>query len=289
MSNVLPQTDPFYPGIDNAFEGPLPPAHQSRQASQGDVHWKIATIEKKDTKFQNFTLRGQMPVTEEGITMSMNQVIPEAASAGQFHPFIQWLRGELNMINIPVLFYSRDNVEDIKSMFVTARRLMMDMGYGRIPICRFTYGDIISVKCLVKGFGEVRFGRPKTTGQAKRIDFSLTLARYIPYDLADGDTFSNVVHESRMQVVSDERRMYEFLARYEWGTDAALYGDRLRKRNRAEPFAVPDGEATKVPSGKIILNETVTPEYHGFNMDREVVSEMINDKFTARNTRVLVV
>ena len=289
MAGVLPQTDPFYSGIDDAFEGPIPPASQSRQSSQGDVHWKVQTIEKSDTKFQNFTLRGQMPVPDEGITMSLNQVIPEAASAGQFHPFIQWLRGELEMINVPVLFYSRDNVEDIKSMFVTARRLMMDMGYHRPPVCRFTYGDTISVKCLVKGFGEVRFGRPKENGKARRIEFTMTLARYIPYDLADSSTFNNVTHESRMQVVSGERRMYEGLSRYEWGTDAALYGDRLRKRNRANPFAVPDGETTKVPSGNVILNERVTPEYHGFDMDKEVVSEMINGRFSARNDRVLIV
>jgi hypothetical protein len=300
--NTLPSNDPFYNGLsdgdpfaDGVDDIPdnFPGLNQATKVTrQGDVHWKLETIENKDSNFQNFKLQGQFPVGDEGIGYTVNAVVPEAASAGMFHPFIQWVRGQLEVVTLPVLFYSRDTTENITYFFQQAKRLMEDMGYGRPPLIKFTYGSILSLKVLVRGFGEVKIARPKPDGSARRIDFTVTMARYNPYDVSVANSSADLpgrFHESKMVQVSGERRMYEVIARREFGPDASIYGDRLRKRNRAEPFAVSDGGLTKVPSSRIILAEFVTPEYHGFNDGNEDTAKMIQAKFSARNARTLVV
>ncbi len=301
-ANTLPSSDPFYNGLGDSdpFQQGLddipdtfPGLNTGTKVShQGDVHWKITTLENKDSTFQNFVLKGQFPVEDEGIGYTVNAVVPEAASAGIFHPFIQWVRGQLEVVTLPVLFYSRDTSENILYFFEQAKRLMEDMGYGRPPLCKFTYGNILSLKVLIRGFGEVKIARPKTDGSARKIDFTITMARYNPYDVSVANSSADLpgrFHESKMIVVSGERRMYELIAKREYGPGNAIFGDRLRKRNRSEPFAVSDGGKAKVPSARVILPEYVQPEFHGFNVGNEATAKMIQSKFSARNSRILVV
>jgi len=300
--NTLPSNDPFYNGLDDPdqFQGGLDDLPDSfpglnpgsKVTRQGDVHWKIQTLESKDSNFQNFVLQGQFPVTEDGIGLTLNATVAEAASAGMFVPFIQWIRGNVQTITLPVLFYSRDRTENIKFYLDNAVRLLSDMGYGRPPICKFIYGNILSMKVLVTGFGEIKIARPKTDGSARKIEFTLAMSRYNPYDVSVANSSADLpgrFHESKMVVVSGERRMYEQIARREWGSAHAIYGDRLRKRNRANPFAVPDGGKTKVPGARVILSEYVQPEYHGFNLADESTAKMIQSRFSVRNSRKLVV
>lgn len=300
--NTLPSSDPFYSGVGDSdpfadglddIPDTFPGLNTgSKVTRQGDVHWKIQTIENKDSNYQNFVLQGQFPVPDEGIGYTVNAMVSEAASAGMFHPFIQWVRGQLETVTLPVLFYSRDTSENIKYYFETAKRLLSDMGYGRPPITKFTYGDILSMKVLVTGFGEVKIARPKPDGSARKIEFTISMSRYNPYDVSVANSSADLpgrFHESKYVKVSGERRMYEVIARREFGPGNTIYGDRLRKRNRSEPFAVSDGGKTKVPGARVILAEYVQPEYHGFNLGDEDTAKMIQARFAARNARKLVV
>lgn len=301
MANTLPTNDPFYNGLDaDPFQDGLDDlpdtfpglSNGSKVTRQGDIHWKITTVEPKDSNFQNFTIQGQFPVTEDGIGYTVNATVPEAASAGMFIPFVQWVRGNAQTITLPVLFYSRDKTENIKYYLDQTLRLLSDMGYGRPPLCKFTYGQILSLKVLITGFGEIKIARPKTDGSARKIEFTISMTRYNPYDVSVANSSADLpgrYHESKMVVASGERRMYEMIARREFGPQNAIYGDRLRKRNRANPFAVADGGKTKVPSARVILPENVQPEYHGFNFSDEATAKMIQSKFSARNSRKLVV
>jgi len=281
--------DAFSAGLDDELANPYVDRY-SRESTQGDVHWKLATIEPKTSKFKNFTVRGQLPVPDEGITMNISNSIPEGGVYGGPHPIIQWVRGNLRTIQLPVFLYSRDKDEDIKSMFDQMALLTTyDKTLKRLPLCKFTFGSIVTMKCFVQGFGDVKIFRPTTEGKARRIEFSMTLNRFQPYEVVQ--TLSGQrPHESRMQMINTpEMRMYEYVALREWGPSGAIFGDRLRKRNRANPFYVPDGERTKVPSGTIILREQVIPEFHVFDPDDEDASQVVLDKFIARNARTLVV
>jgi len=277
--NVIPRNiTPYFGSIDYRRQGP-----------QGDVHWKLETIEPVGLQFQNFVVSGQLPVSEEGITLSYNQVVAETGVYGLPLPFVQWVRGEVQIVTFDVMLFSRDKDEDILTMFNEMARVTQYIDeLKRIPLCRFTYGNILSIKCLVGGFGEVKIARPRNDGKARKIEFTLTLKRYQPYELKETDP-NKPVKKSRMQVVSGDERMYEILARKEYGFANAIYGDRLRKLNRAEPFAVADEGKAKIPKGKIILAERIQPEYHAFNMNNESVAEMFLTRAVARNGRTLVI
>lgn len=276
--NVIPRNvKPFFGVVDYRRQGP-----------QGDVHWKLETIEPQGLQFQNFTVSGQLPVSEEGISLTFNQVVAEAAIYGLPFPFVQWIRGALQVITFDVMLFSRDKDEDILDMFNEMARLQ---GYveelQRIPLCRFTYGNILSVKCLIRGFGEVKIARPRTDGQARKIEFTLTLARYYPFSVKEADP-TRPPKKSRMQVVSGDERMYEILARKEYGFGATIFGDRLRKLNRGNPFAVEDAGKTKIPKGKIILIERIVPEFHAFNLRNKAVAQMFLNRASKRNNLTLV-
>lgn len=262
--------------------------YSSRESTQGDVHWRIETIEPIGLNFQNFIVQGQLPIADEGITLRDSQSIPEVSSYGVPQPFIQWVRGELQTISFPCLLYSRDRQEDIKQIYDSFRRLQTwTPELRRTPLCRFSYGSILSMKVMVRGFGDVKIARPKPDGSARKIEFTMTLAKWKPYTLNEVDV-TKPQSESRMQICSGDTRMYETLARKEYGDNFAIYGDRLRKRNRKNGFAVPDGERTKVPSAAIILKERIVQDFHGFRQDKPAVANMLNDKINARRNRVLV-
>ncbi len=277
--------DVFADGIPN------PPSSNfnSRTSVQGDVHWRIETIEPPGLNFQNFIVQGQFPVADEGITVHRGQVIPEVSSYGVPQPFIQWVRGELTTVTFPVVLFSRDKNEDIKKIYDNIERLQTYVAeLRRIPLCKFTYGVAFSMKCMVRGFGDVKIARPKPDGTPRRYDFTITLARFEPYTLNEVDTTAPT-SESRMQIVSGDLRMYETLARKEFGVENTIYGDRLRKRNKANSFAAADGERTKVPSAKVILKERVVQDYYGFRKDIPVVSRMMSRRITNRRNKILVV
>jgi hypothetical protein len=275
--NVVPES-PFFAEID-----------PNRQGSQGDVHWKIETIEPSGLKFQNFTVTGQFPVKEEGIKISVNQNIAEAATYGVPHPFIQWIRGELNIITFDVVLFSRDENENILPMWQRMLRLQQYVPeLNRIPICRFVYGNIISMKVQVAGFGDVQIYRPKTSGTARRIEFPLTLKRFVPYKIQEIDR-NKPPKFSRKQMVSGENRMYEQLARKEYGQESAMLGVSLRKLNRAFPFAAEDGGVVRIPRIDKIARDRAEPEFHGFNIKDEEVSNMFVKRLEKRKNLFLVV
>lgn len=285
VPNQFPTGDTIPSGTDQPFLTGDP----ARDGVQGDVHWKIQTIEPPGLKFKNFTITGQLPTPEEGITMRLNQVIAEAATYSQTDPFTQWVRGELKVVSFDVVLFSRDKDEDIKTMFdnmVAAQTYVPEL--NRIPVCRFTYGSIVSIKCQIAGFGDVKIFRPKPDGKARRIEFPITLKKFISYKIKEIDR-NQKPKFSRMQVVSGDERMYEFLARKEYGPTGAVYGDRLRKLNRGEPFAVSDGGTTKVPRADKVAIGQLSPEFHGFQITREETNAVFLDRAVARNEKFLVI
>lgn len=285
------ETDPSESGnqFPAAVLPPPAPGSTQRAGSQGDVWWKLETIEAPGLKFKNFSVTGQFPLNEEGITVRIGQVIPEASTFGVPYPFVQWVKGEVQSIQFDVFLFSRDKNEDIVAIFNDMLRLQEFVPeLRRIPVCRFTFANAISVKCFVKGFGEAKFSRPKVDGTVRKIEFRMELVRYTPYEAKEVDT-SKPPKFSRMQTASGESRMYEYLARREYGISRTLWGDKLRKLNRAYPFAVEDGGATKVPNGKLILGTKVMPEFHGFTLSDPEVSAMFISRVDVRRARILVI
>lgn len=276
--NVIPGQSPFFADVD-----------VNRQGPQGDVHWKIETIEPPGLKFQNFTVVGQFPVKEEGIKISINQNLAEAATYGVPHPFVQWIRGELNIISFDVVLFSRDENEDILSIWQRMLRLQTYVPeLNRPPICRFTYGDIVSMKVQVAGFGDVQIYRPKASGKARRIEFAITLKRFVPYKIEEIDR-NKPPKFSRNQIVSGENRMYEQLAKKEYGIESALLGDQLRKLNRANPFAAEDGGVVRIPRVDKVIGRRLEPEYYAFDIRDEKVSAVFTKRVEKRKNIFLVV
>lgn len=285
MADTLNTGDPFAPTIPPAGAGnPIP---SSVYSQQGDVQWKITTIEPPGLKFKNFSVTGQFPVTEEGIGYTYNQSIPETGSYGVPHPFVQWIRGELEVVTLPVVLFSRNKNEDITYIFNEFKKLITYYKeLRRIPVCRFRYGKDINIKCICRGFGDVKISRPKSDGTIRRYDFTVTLARFVPYELVSIDV-NKKPFESRYELVSGNERMYERLAFKEFGD--AIYGDRLRKRNSMYAFAADEDTKVKIPSSDIILSEGVSPDFFSFQIENEDVAEMNIDRYDARNNRTLVI
>jgi hypothetical protein len=259
-------------------------------STQGDVHWKISTIENQSSKFSNITVRGQFPVGDEGITMHVSNVVAQGPVYNGEAPIIQFVRGNLRTINLPLVFFARDKDENIMSMYKRMERIATrDDTLKRLPLCKFTYGQAITMKCFVQALGDVKIYRLTTQGKARRIEFTAILSRFQPYEVVQ--TLKGTrPRESRLQMVnSPEMRMYEFVAMREWGPRGVLYGDRLRKRNKGNPFYAPDGERTKVPNGDIILSEKVEPEFHAFDEFDEDAADLLEAKFAARNALTMVV
>jgi hypothetical protein len=285
----IPNTFPSGNTIPGGSDQPFLTGDPARDGLQGDVHWKLQTIEPPGLKFKNFTVSGQLPTTEDGVTLRENEVIAEASTYSQTDPFIQWIRGELKVASFEVILFSRDKDEDIMSMY---RNMLATKTYvselNRIPVCRFTYGNMVSIKCQVSGFGDVKFFRPKPDAKARRIEFTITLKKYVPYKIKELDR-NQKPKFSRMQIASGDERMYEVLARQEYGPNAAIYGDRLRKLNRAEPFAVSDGGLTKVPRSDKVAIGQLSPEFHGFQITREETNAVFLDRAVARNEKFLII
>jgi len=275
------------------FGGPVldkPDGVGVQGAMDGDVHWELETIEDNVT-FKNFKVTGQFPLDDEGVTWTINNNIPEVSSFGMPHPIIQWVRGELQVVQFKVILFSRHEDEDILSRFNQMRKVTIyNKILGRPPLCLFSYGGVFSIKCLVKGMGDAKIYRLKRSGDLRRVEFSFTLVRFEPYKLNEITKNKGKLTRSRAKRVSGLDRMYEFSARREYGISNTLYGDRLRKdpKNRANPFAVPDGGIVNVPSAKVILSETIEPEFHAFLDNKLPVAEMLTDKFVARNKKYLI-
>jgi hypothetical protein len=278
--NTIPTQRPFFGVVD-----------PNRQGPQGDVHWKLQTIEPSGLAFKNFTVSGQFPVKEDGVTVRMNQVIPDAGTYNMPHPFIQWVRGEVQVISFDVVLFSRDKDEDVLSKFNEMKRTQ---GFvpelGRIPVCRFTFANIMSVKCMVMGFGDVNFSRPRADGQARKIEFTLTLKRFVPFRVPTMDR-NKPVKKSMRRLVGGDDRMYETIARRFYGFDNALYGVRLRreKENRRYPFAAQDGQKVQIPRADKVVVGRLAPTHYALQISREDVSAMFFKRANARNNRFLVV
>ncbi len=260
----------------------------SKGRRNADVHWKIATVEPKNSpwKRSNFTVVGQFPLPEDGLKYLVQNVIADAGGLGLANPFVQWIRGEKQTISFEAHLFAEHNAMDIKTLFNAILRTMTFVPeLNRPPVCRFTYGNILSLLVLVQG-GEVQIKRPRTDGKARYIIWPLTLIRFVPYKLKILSTSG--IKESRHERVTEERRMYEILAAREYGTENAIFGDRLRKRNRSAPFAAEDESTVKVPNLDIILQEIVEPEFHGFTIGNEAAQEAFLNRVVNRAGRVLV-
>ncbi len=278
--NTVPTSKaPFFATID-----------PNRQGIQGDVHWKLETIEPSGLRFKNFTVSGQLPVKEEGVSVRMNQVVPDAGTYNMPYPFVQWVRGEMQVISFEVILYSRDKNEDILSMFREMARLQTHVTeLGRIPICRFTYANILSIKCIVQGFGDVRIARPRADGQARRIEFTMTLKRFTPFKVPTMDR-NKPTRRSLYRTVGGDDRMYEIIARRQYGFENAIYGVRLRRErvNRQYPFAAQDEKKVQIPRADKVVVGTISPVFYGFQITREDVSDVFLARATARNQRFLI-
>lgn len=157
----------------------------------------------------------------------------------------------------------------------------------RAPICRFTYGSIVSVLCIVQTLGGVKIARPRTDGKARRIDLAVTMRRYEPYKIKEVDS-TKPKKESLFHTVGRHERSWEMLAARLYGPDMVLWGDRLRKRNRDQAFAATIGAEVKIPNRDIIEQEIIEPEWHGFRRGDEAAEQMVLDRFVARNALSVV-
>lgn len=262
-----------------------------RGGPQGDVHWKLETIEPSGLEFKNFTVSGQFPVKEEGISIRMNQVLPDTGTYNMPFPFVQWVRGQVQVISFDVVLFSRDKDENILAMFKEMERLQTYVPeLGRIPVCRFTYGNILSVKCMVEGFGEVKIARPRTDGKARKIEFPISLKRFQPFKVPSQDSNAPVKRSMR-RIVGGDDRMYEVIARRIYGVENAIYGVRLRreKENRRYPFAAQDGEKVQIPRKDKVVIGSISPTFYAFQIGREDVANAFLARAVARNNRFLIV
>lgn len=279
--------NPFAEGID-PFPGQPVSVAGSSTGRQGDIHWRIDTVEPSGLKFKNFSVTGQFPVNEEGIVWKLDQVVPEAATYGLPNPFVQWIRGELQTITIPVVLFSRHKNERVSDIFRQFMRLQTYIPeLKRTPICHFAYADLVSMKCIVKGFGDVKIARPTVEGRVRQIQFTITLHKYRPYKRVEIDA-SKPVKLSRMQTAAGALRMYEALSKKEYGAEVAVYGVELRRLNRQYPFAVPEGGKTKIPRFSAIAIRSIYPEFHGFDLFNEDASNAFLERANKRNELFLV-
>jgi len=277
--NTIPSVRPFFGAVD-----------PNRQGPQGDVHWKLETIEPSGLNFKNFIVSGQLPVKEEGITIRMNQVIPDASTYNMPFPFVQWVRGEVQVITFDVILFSRDKNENILSMFKEMARLQDYVSeLGRIPLCRFTYSNILSLKCLIQGFGDVKIARPRNDGEARKIEFTMSLKRFTPFKVPTQDRNKPIKRSMRRLVAGDDR-MYEIIARRTYGFENAIYGVRLRREleNRGFPFAADEGSKVQIPRADKVVVGIISPAFHAFQLGREAVSDMFLARAVARNDRFLI-
>lgn len=253
-----------------------------------DVHWKLDTVESVRS-YRNFQVTGQFPVADEGITWDLGSIVPDAGAMGQAHPIIQWVRGEVQNIALPVVYFSRHSGEDIMETWFKPMKKLRDRDslLKRAPICRFTYGSIVSVLCIVQTLGGVKIARPRTDGKARRIDLAVTMRRYEPYKIKEVDS-TKPKKESLFHTVGRHERSWEMLAARLYGPDMALWGDRLRKRNRDQAFAATIGAEVKIPNRDIIEQELIEPEWHGFRRGDEAAEQMVLDRFVARNALSVV-
>lgn len=252
-----------------------------------DVHWKISTVESVRS-YSNITITGQFPVTEDGVTWELNSSVPDVGAMGHAHPIIQWVKNEIEEISLSIVLFSRHRDEDIMPRFKNLKKLRdRDNLLRRAPICRFTYGSIISMLCQVRSLGGVKIERPTQNGRARRIDLSLTLVRYEPYKIKEVDS-TKPQKESLYHTVGRHEQSWEMLAVKTYGPEMALYGDRLRKRNKSQAFSAEIGTEVKIPNREIIIRELIEPEWHGFKRGDETAEQMVLDKFIARNDHYLV-
>jgi len=258
------------------------------QSRQGDVHWRLTTVEKQwEQSGRNFTVTGQFPLGE-GIKYRTNNVIAEAGGFGLPFPFVQWIKGELEKVSFMVTLYSRNKDEDINQIFKQMKRLKDHVPeLNRAPLCRFTFGSVLSLLVLVDGFGDVDYSQLKPDGTARKIEFGITLSRFRPFIRF---LFDNKPPKlSRNQQVTGQNRMYEQLAIKQFGTGNAIFGDVLRKLNRSSPFAAKDESVVKIPNADFVLSQEIEPEFHGFRFGDEDVQAMIRRRFERRNQKVLVI
>ena len=225
---------------------------------------------------------------EDGVTVDLNSTIPESGGQGQEHPLIQWVKGNVQTISLPVMLFSRDELEDIEPRYENLKKLWArDRLLKRPPVCRFTFGRVLSTLCKIRSLGGVKIYPLRPGGKARQIDLTITLVRYVPLKLVEADT-RKPVRESLQYTVGRGERSYEMLAVRLYGQGAALWGDRLRKRNQDQAFAAGIGSEVKIPSSNIVLKEKVQPEFHVFKRGDATAEARVREMFVARNALTAV-
>jgi len=265
-----------------------PASPTSRESTYGKIHWKLETIEPAQNKWPNITIKGQFPL--QNIKVKMDNKVPHTNSYGQQEPLVQWVSGELEVVTFDVFLFSRDSQEDIDRKFAQYKEFLLnkDKSLRRPPLCRFTYGAAYNVKCIVRGFGDVEFDRLREDGKSRQIKFTMTLVKYKPYKIKEIDR-NKPKKLSRHPYVSGSDLMWEMLAAKEYGTDGAIYGDRIRKYNKGVGFAAEEEKRIVLPKDDIILNEDIEPEFHGFDRRTDGSVDNLINKINSRRQKVLVV
>lgn len=228
------------------------------QSEKETIDWSLTNL---DT---GVIFRGQFNLDD--VSEVSGGVVSEQNRYGKQDAVTQWTNGKPTGYSFSTLFYSRHSEEDAYSLFETLKSFSQkDPNLGRAPICRFVFGRFIRDQVYVEDASPT-YSDVTADGTPRRIEVSVSLKRYIPFTSLNVDP-NRPGGNTLYKVVSDAERSYEAIAKRFYGDP--LLGDRLRKRHPDAPMAPVDGQIVEIPLRSVILQETVEPSCHVFDLEDE--------------------
>jgi hypothetical protein len=246
--------------------------------SKTNVGWSIKNLDTGELHLPPYPIDGPVHISIGGEVVDQTRF-------GMQEAISQWVGGRAREITFTTTLFAENADVDISWWFDDYVKLAEeDPALGRPPICVWTLGSWMQEMCTFVSVDAQVYQRDD--GKPLRVDLSFSLRRYAPFSQVQVDPTKRP-KESYYLVVTRAEASYEALAKRFYGQP--LLGDRLRKRNPAEPMSPAAGSKISIPPKSTILKERVKPEFHALDLSNAEALDNFERVLELRSMRKAVI
>ena len=211
------------------------------------LNWKLTAV---DTAKE---IEGQFLPTD--LVQNVAASYAQFKTLGRAQPILQFQNDELETITFTARVWAKNIFHTVEDLINEIKELpRIDKDFGRPLIYEFTAGESLSMTCVVKSIGGIRYDRMRpTTGTLRGVTFSIELWRFDEYDVA----LTGSVAESLVLAFKDNES-FESVAVRVYGDANA--GEPLRRRNPDKVIPEAGDLIHFPPKSKLTTGFSLAPE-----------------------------
>lgn len=201
---------------------------EARGQKLGLPSWILSVTEENKQVLQGkvpITIAGQFPPDDFTVNKNVSAKWAEISSTNSQHPILQFVSGGLTTVTFNAMFVSqsRNDVENKVNALMQMTQIIPEL--GRPPICTYTYGNEMTMKCIVESVQTNKW-QVQPNGSLRQATLSITLKKFVPYEKAKNIPVGKKIPIMRTVAMKPGETFEQFSKRV-YGTPK--YGPCLRK------------------------------------------------------------